>query len=310
MSVRFTHRLAIVVPTKDRRRDLGLMLASLHKQTVRPAQVVVVDGSEQEVRDVVESFPDLAVEYVRVFPPSLSRQRNAGMAQLRPDITVAGYMDDDAVLEPEAVERMLAFWETAPPDTGGASFNVVNSPVPRWGKLRRLLGIGNGRPGAVLPSGIATAPGYVAADIETDWLTGGGTIWRREIIDQYPYDEWFIGMGYLEDLDYSYNIRQRYRLMVVAGAKIDHNSPPMRRDRYYLLGKWQIVNRMYVVRKYRQQGLSVPRAWAMSVAMLVLHGLGSILRADRTYWDRARGNLAGILSELFGRREQIGGFLK
>jgi glycosyltransferase involved in cell wall biosynthesis len=310
MSTSFKHRLAIVVPTKDRRHDLGLMLTSLHKQSVKPAQVVVVDGSEQEVRDVAESFPDLAVEYVRVFPPSLSKQRNAGMARLRADITLAGYLDDDIVLEPEAVERMLAFWESASPDVGGASFNIVNSPVPRWGRLRRLLVVGDAKPGAVLPSGIANAPGYVTEDLETDWLTGGATIWRREIIDRYAYDEWFIGMGYLEDLDYSYNVRRSYRLMVVAGARIDHNSPPMRKDRYYLLGKWQIVNRMYVVRKYRDNGLSVPKAWAMSFSMLVLHLLGGILHADRTYLDRARGNAAGIISELVGRRKQIGGFLK
>jgi glycosyltransferase involved in cell wall biosynthesis len=308
--VTYAHKLAIVVPTKDRRRDLGLMLTSLHKQSVRPAQVIVVDGSEQEVRDVAESFPDLAVDYVRVFPPSLSKQRNAGMARLRPDITLAGYIDDDIVLEPDAVERMLAFWESAPSDMGGASFNIVNSPVPRWGKLRHLLGFGGGKPGAVLPSGVAIAPGCVTADLETDWLTGGATIWRRDIIDRYSYDEWFIGMGYLEDLDYSYNVRQRYRLMIVAGARIDHNSPPMRRDRYYLLGKWQIVNRMYVVRKYRHCGLSVAKAWTTSFSMLVLHMLGGILHADRTYLDRARGNAAGIISELFGRRRQIGGFLK
>lgn len=272
--------------------------------------MIVVDGSEQEVRDVVESFPDLAVDYVRVFPPSLSKQRNAGMARLRSDITLAGYIDDDIVLESDAVERMVAFWGSASPNVGGASFNITNSPVPRWGKLRHLLGFAAGKPGAVLPSGIAIAPGYVAADLETGWLTGGATIWRREVIDRYSYDEWFIGMGYLEDLDYSYNVRMKYRLMIVAGAKIVHNTPPMRKDRYYLLGKWQIVNRMYLVRKYRKSGLSVPKAWAMSFALMALQGVQGVLRADRTYWDRARGNFSGIMAELAGRKERLGGFLK
>ena len=179
-----------------------------------------------------------------------------------------------------------------------------------WGKFRHLLGFGGGKPGAVLPSGIAIAPGYVTADIETDWLTGGATIWRREIIDQYSYDEWFIGMGYLEDLDYSYNVRQRYRLMVVAGARIVHNSPPMRKDRYYLLGKWQIVNRMYLVRKYRNRGLSLFQAWATSFAIMAGHAVQGLLRTDRTYLDRAQGNFAGIFSEVRGHKEQIGGFLK
>ncbi|MGH8761384.1 MAG: hypothetical protein ACREVW_18065, partial [Burkholderiales bacterium] len=64
------------------------------------------------------------------------------------------------------------------------------------------------------------------------------------------------------------------------------------------------------VRKYRNSGLSVPKAWATSFTMMALHALQGMLRADRTYLDRARGNLAGILSELMGREERLGGFLK
>src|SRR5437899_2068025 len=127
----FRHRLAIVVPTKDRRRDLGLMLDSLQKQSTPPAQVIVVDGSEREVRDVVESFPDIAIDYMRVFPPSLSKQRNAGMAKLRDDITLAGYLDDDVVLEAAAIEKLLSFWATAGETWGGCAFNIVNARAQR-----------------------------------------------------------------------------------------------------------------------------------------------------------------------------------
>ena len=49
------------------------MLDSLRAQTRRPHQVIVVDGSEEPVEDVVASFKDLAVEYVRCVPPSLAR---------------------------------------------------------------------------------------------------------------------------------------------------------------------------------------------------------------------------------------------
>src|SRR5688572_15871486 len=115
------HKIALVVPTKDRPDDLRKMLASLETQTRKPDQLIVVDGSEPEVRFVVEEFAAaLAPDYVRVFPPSLARQRNAGMNAVRPEITLAGYIDDDIVLEPEAVRCMLDFWDAAGPDVGGA----------------------------------------------------------------------------------------------------------------------------------------------------------------------------------------------
>ena len=63
------HRIAFVVPTKDRPDDLRKMLASLGTQTRRPDQVIVVDGSEPPVRNVVEDASGLAVEYVDVIDP-------------------------------------------------------------------------------------------------------------------------------------------------------------------------------------------------------------------------------------------------
>ena len=93
-------------------------------------------------------------------------------------------------------------------------------------------------------------------------------------------------------------------------AKVVNRSPPIRADSQYLLGKWQIINRMYLVRKYRVRGLSVPRAWFASIALLVVHLAQALIRFDRACWDRARGNTVGIWLELLGKKHQIGGFLK
>src|SRR4029453_15723924 len=133
------HRIAFVVPTKDRPEDLRKMLASLAAQTRRPDQGIVVDGSDPPVREVGEQASALGAEYVREFPPSLARQRNAGMARLRGDITLAGYLDDDIVLEPDAVQRMLEFWQNAGADTGGAAFTITNNPQPRAMRLKQAL---------------------------------------------------------------------------------------------------------------------------------------------------------------------------
>lgn len=299
-----THRIAFVVPTKDRPEDLRKMLSSLAAQTRRPDQVIVVDGSDPSVREVAEPF---AVDYVREFPPSLARQRNAGMARLRVDITLAGYLDDDVVLEPDAVERMLEFWSRAGADVGGAAFTITNNPRPGALGLKQLFGIDHTRPGRVLPSGFASAILPQPADLETDWLYGGATVWRREVIAATPYDEWFIGTGFMEDIDYSYTVRARYRLFVVAGARLAHYSRPVRTDRERLLGKWQVVNRMYIVRKH---GLSRSAAWGASVGLFLLNLGGALVRRRRYLMLRALGNADGIVAELSGRRERLGGHLK
>ena len=135
--------LAYVVPTMNRPEDLGKLLRSLERQTRKPEQIIVVDGSDEDktVDGLVAQFDSLPLEYVRVFPPSLARQRNAGMAKLRDDIEVAGYLDDDLILDDDATERMAAFWEAAAPDTGGAAFNITNQPGTRGGFTAKVSGL-------------------------------------------------------------------------------------------------------------------------------------------------------------------------
>ena len=302
--------LAFVIPTKDRGEDLRKMLASLVAQTRLPDQVIVVDGSGISVSWCVAEFPKLQIDYLRLLPPSLSAQRNAGMAMLRPEITHAGYLDDDVALEIDAVCQMASFWALTGEDVGGAAFNVVNMTLSNDSVPRRRSGVFGTDAGKVAPNGLVHELCEVRENLETDWLCGGATVWRREVIENYFYDNWFQGTGFMEDVDYSYGVRERYRLFVVAAARLAHFSQPVRADRQWLFGKWQVVNRMHIVRKYRHRGLSPRKAWSASLILLAANIIRGIVLRQRSLWDRGLGNLAGIISELRGKSEQIGGFLK
>ena len=302
--------LAFVIPTKDRGEDLRRMLRSLVSQTRLPDQVIVVDGSGVEGSCCVAEFPELRIDYVRLLPPSLSAQRNAGMAMLRAEITHAGYLDDDVVLELDAVYEMASFWGGAGLDVGGAAFNVVDGASSGSSALSWRSTVAGAGLGSIAPSGVVRELGEVQVNLETDWLCGGAQIWLREVIDNYSYDNWFQGTGFMEDVDYSYGVRERYRLFVVAAARLAHFTPPVRPDRQFLFGKWQVVNRMYIVRKYRHRGLSLLKAWGATLLLLVSNSVRGILYRQSGLWDRGLGNMAGIVSELRGGSEQIGGFLK
>ena len=120
----------------------------------------------------------------------------------------------------------------------------------------------------------------------------------------------FSGTGLLEDVDFSFNVRGAWRLAVASGARLAHYSHPIRPEREFLLGKWQVINRMHLVRKYRDRGLSVPLAWWAGTWLFILHLAAAVMKLDAHFWNRARGNFAGIVAELGGRRERVGGHLK
>ena len=305
-----THKIAFVVPTKDREKDLRLMLSSLASQTRIPDQIIVVDGSDPDIKFVTNEFKNLPIDYVREFPPSLSKQRNAGIAKLHNDITLAGYLDDDIVLEPDAVENMLAFWNETGTDYGGAAFSITNCGEPVGTRIKEILLLDATKKGRVLPTGWASMLGNTSKTINVEWLCGGATVWKREILNEFEYDEWFKGTGYMEDVDFSFRVSENYKLALVADARVAHYQHPVLPDRYYLLGKWQIVNRMYFVRKHSDRGLSIVQAWISSFSVILLNLFIGMVRKDSNRFRCAWGNITGIIITLINKNQKIGGYLK
>lgn len=304
----FSNRMAFVVPTKDRPEDLRRMLKSVATQSCLPHEIIVVDGGDRRVDNVGREFPELGIRYLRVYPPSLSRQRNAGMDAVHPSMTLAGYVDDDLVFEPGSIEAMLTFWEHASRDVGGATFNIVNMTPRRTFWIQKLFLLSSGCQGQFLRSGFETPLWPMRETAYVRWLCGGATIWRREITAQVPYDEWFEGTGFLEDVDFSYRVGHRYRLAIVGNSRVQHLTYPIRRDRNYLLGKWQSINRMYFVRKHGE--FSLPLCYWALTGQILFHVLLGVGKGDTGLLARARGNCVGLARVLQGRLDRIGGILK
>jgi len=305
-----SNKIAFVVPTRNRPDDLRRMLSSVRAQSVWPDQIVLVDGGDEDltVAEVARDFSDLNIDYRREYPPSLAKQRNVGIAALRPDISLAGYLDDDLVLEAGALRAMLTFWETAGPEVGGARFNLIDPSYSPATWLKALFLMDSPQGGRVLPSGFISLIPLVTADTRVEWLSGGATIWRRSVVREFDYDNWYSGTGYLEDVDYSYQVGQKYELWVVAVARMQHLTPPMRPDKNFILGKWQIINRVYFVRKNPTLSQAAC-AWSLFGQVVYNVGRWLVLR-DWPAWERVRGNLDGVRQVLRGNLERVGGVMK
>ena len=304
----FTNKVAFVVPTKDHPKDLDRMLASVAAQTFLPSQIIIVDGGDETVAEVVKKFPSLNIQYIRAYPPSLARQRNLGLKALDPTMTIAGFLDDDLILEPGIMEALLDFWENAAKDVGGARFNIITDTFPKATWFKSLFLLDSSKRGVVLRSGHSTSVGPVAENKYVSWLSGGATTWRRGVVDEYAFDEWFEGTGYLEDLDYSYRVRKEYKLVVLADARVQHLSHPVRKEINYVLGKWQVVNGMYFVKKNPELS-ALLFYWAKLGELMFNTGAG-FWKRDSGRLRRALGNCAGLIMVARGKSERIGAVYK
>lgn len=297
--------LAFVVATKDRPNYLRRLLASLCHQARLPEQVIVVDGGERNALDVVKEFPNLRSIYLRSLPPSASRQRNVGLGAVDDGISLIGFLDDDAVLEPGAIGFMLDFWRDAPEGLGGVSFNMSNHPDPVAGCLKSLsvirqMGLYGGEPGSVSASGFQTMIGFLTESRNVAWLPSGAVVWRRGVMEEVRFDEWFSGYGYLEDLDFSYRAGKRYKLAVAAKAKYRHYPAREGRIDQFYFGMKEVANRLHFVRKNPELKLS--RCYLVLVLRMALSLVEGRMGFRPGPLKRACGNLAGIILSPFSRR--------
>ena len=218
-------------------------------------------------------------------------------------------MDDDIVLEPDALEAMLNFWAAAPDDVGGATCNHMNHPEVmaegiKSSALVAWLGLYSPQNGAVLKSGIHTMIGCPQGTIYVSWLPTYAVVYRRDILAQFAFDPWFKGYSYLEDLDFSYRISRKHRLAVVANSRFYHYPSSIGRTEPYKFGKKEVLNRFHFVAKHSELS-RVGCVLTMGLRCIISVSLG-LKGLDGSFFRRAAGNLAGFAGLLTSQRGSLG----
>jgi glycosyltransferase involved in cell wall biosynthesis len=289
-----TSDVTILVPTMNRPTKLAKLFDSIAAQTEFAGRVIVVDGAENAESVVATFAHQLPIEYHQCRPAGQIRQRNYGLAQLGARDRLVALLDDDIVLEPDALAAMVRFWNTAPPDTAGVGFNIVNVPSERYSPLRAALGLSAREPGRVLLSGATTANTRVTHDVRVEWLAGGATVWCKEVLQTRSHQEisarWAIG----EDLIFSYPIGRQRPLYVCAAAQAHHEHVPdygsKRQDYYH--GRTQTVWMYHFVASNKELSR------ALFLATLLIRMAGKVargfVRKDRRSFQFVSGQVSAL----------------
>lgn len=175
--------LSIVVPTRDRPRELERMLASVAAGTMAPDQfeVIVADnGVGGETAAVVTALAGRLRHLVRVpVPrPGLHEARHAGLAAARAELLV--FADDDIVAGPDWLAAIRsAFGDPAVALVGGNNRPGFGAPPPAW--LRRLWQR-RGAEGQCVEALSLFDGGPVARDLPPRFVFGCNFAVRRRVV--------------------------------------------------------------------------------------------------------------------------------
>lgn len=138
-----TTDITVVVCVYDmaRMREIDLCLASLRRQTLAPAEVVVVvDGCAPLAAELRSRYDDITIVELAE-NQGLSAARNAGLARIT--TPWVAFLDDDAFAEPEWLERLAqARAETGATGVGGWVEPLFVEGRPRWFPSELLWTVG------------------------------------------------------------------------------------------------------------------------------------------------------------------------
>lgn len=295
-------KLAIIVVTTGKYQGIKTLFDSIEGQTVKPGLAILVDANQRYSAEKLGkySFP---IKYVHTGPNSLTEARNIGIKNVPEDFKLVCFLDDDTALCDGALVNMFSFWSSASIDTYGAAFNIINSYDTPSMKMKELFLLNSSTKGRVLRSGFASSLYPTLVDLKTEWLSGGNTVWRKDLFSEYKFDENLKGYGFVDDLDFSYKVGKKYKLFVLAKARIEHFCATEYTKRMFQFGFKEVVSRYYFLRKHKELSL-VLFYWA-HLGLITKGLMASIIHFNFSYFQRACGNVAGVSRVLLFRNKRI-----
>jgi GT2 family glycosyltransferase len=259
--------ISAVVATQNRAGILRRTLDSLLLQEISPAELIVVDSSEDEAsKNLITDFTSgfeapIAIRWCAAVRPGAAAQRNEGVALAKQPFI--WFFDDDITFEPNCLYRLWKFIESDR-QLGGLNAMIVNQRYQRPGTISRLMfTLMHGRAektfaGKVIGPAINLLPedrDDLPDVVPVEWLNTTCTIYRRESLPDPPFPELFGGYSLMEDLALSLNVAKRgWKLANVRTAKIFHDSQssPQKLD-VAAVATMELLNRHYVMTQVLEQ---------------------------------------------------------
>lgn len=291
-----------VIPTRNRSQVLERTLTSLLEQGVLPAEMIVVDGSEnEETRRVVEAFESKAGEHCRVIWLSAkvlgaAAQRNQGVEVATQP--VIAFCDDDILFEQNCLQRLWSALHSAK-DIGGVNAMITNQKFHPPGLASRLVYrlLGGGDPpyaGRVLGPAVNLLPedrDDLPEVVAVEWMNLGCTLYRREALPVPAFSSHFTGYSMMEDMTLSVTVARRWRLLNARTARIFHDSQPgSHKADPMAMARMETVNRNYVMTQVL--GRNSPMDYGRMIAWQAFSLLASL---------RSRTGRRELLPNLLGR---------
>jgi len=217
--------IAVVVPTKNRHKDLSIFFDSLLKQSVLPYQIIVIDQSEENlseelIKKNVNTFKSSRLTYIHNKDINgLVEAKNYSLRYNKSDLIC--FLEDDEVLEVDFLKQIVLGFNSNPL-MKGCSGVITNPPNKNYFYefFFHLFHVGIYKDIRV---GIYGYEGFINKLILSDKLSGGLSVWKKEVFSDILFDL-KNDLHFTEDIDFSSRVFDLFpdSLFINTDARLAH----------------------------------------------------------------------------------------
>lgn len=323
---------SLIICTYKRPKALAALLQSVEQQTLYPNEIIVVDGSENDITKnslFDKNHPNLKYFKVDATQRGLTKQRNFGIKNVDESSKIICFLDDDVVLETNYFAELLSTYQKYPNAlaVGGYIANEVNwekatkaknldnfcydgwmRKEPSRFKIRRQLGLAPDAPPGYLPTfGHGRSVSFLPPSgkiYQVEQIMGGVSSYRKEVFKKLKFSTYFEGYGLYEDADFSLRLAKIGELYVNTNAQLAHFHDGSGRPNQYSYGKMVVRNGWYVWRvKYAKPSFKAKLKFHATALLLALIRVGnSITSKEKTKaFTETLGRVVGWFSLIFNK---------
>jgi len=298
-----------IIPTRNRARVFARTLESMASQSFQPAEIVVVDASDNdETHSLCHSNVQgisTTIIYHRALQKGAAVQRNQAIQHATQPYIL--FCDDDILFEPNCIRDL---WQTLNQDEslGGVCTLITNCHYTSPGRISRALfyflngQVEDSYAGKCIGPVLNLLPedrDDLPTVVPVEWMNSTCTLYRRAAMPDPPFPTHFVGYSLMEDVILSLRVGKNWKLANVRTAKIFHDSQPgEHKSDPAVLAKMDLVNRHYVMTQVLERSqfsdyiklvvqqlfnlaasLQSPRGWIALPRVLLakLHGIFEII---------------------------------
>ncbi|MEM9649721.1 MAG: glycosyltransferase [Bacteroidota bacterium] len=263
--------VSIIICTRNRKEELLRICRSISPQSYTNYEIVIVDSSNKEKTEKSEIEELIAGTNNIVFinsEPGLTKQRNIGLNAANGDLFF--FFDDDMILEENFLEEMVKVYQSNHDYYGGMGAFTDFKPPRLKHRFKKLVknffllqqDYGNGK---FHKSGFPQHPFGKEVFMETEVIGGAMMSFRREVFEEFKFDEHFSAYSYMEDVDISRRVSNKYKLFYNPKARAEHRHGEGGRGNYFENRRMYIYNHRYLFERNFPQTMSnqIAHKWSI-----------------------------------------------